>query len=89
MELNKEVSDKYEVTGLPAGSLRRQYNGFGTIDLAEIDLARADQLFAREFPHLKLKPVKKSEAVAKKSDASPPAPQDPSIIDAGPGAEKP
>jgi len=55
MELRKEVAEKYDLVGVPSTAGRLQFNGFGTINLAEIDLARANALAAREFPYLKPK----------------------------------
>lgn len=71
-ELQKEVSDKYDLVGIPVGTF--QVNGFGTIDMTKVDLAHADALVKRKFPHLREK--KKSAAIAKEVKA-------PDVVKAG------
>lgn len=51
--LKAEVAAKYALIGIRPG--KYNFKGFGEIDLGEITLAKADELFKRGFPHLKLR----------------------------------
>ncbi len=56
-KLPAKVAEKYKVVTIrPA---RYNFNGFGEIDLRTISLNKADELFEKEFPFLKL--IKKAE----------------------------
>lgn len=59
-QLQSEVADKYELTGVPVGTF--DFNGYGRIDLTKMGLAEADALVAAEFPFLV---EKKKEAKVK------------------------
>lgn len=59
--LQPEVADKYNLEGVKPGTYH--FEGFGKIDLTEVDLKRADALALRGFPFLVLK--KKESAPAK------------------------
>lgn len=56
--LKPEVASKYEL--VPGTPIHGGFVGFGPIDLSEISLATADNLFSAGFPGLQLK-AKKSE----------------------------
>jgi len=54
--MNRPATDKYKLTIQPG-----VYHvfGFGEVDLRDLTMARADQLYKKGFPYLKEKPVKK------------------------------
>ena len=53
MKLQDEVAAKYRMISLRPG--KYNFPGFGTIDLREINLKKADELVANGFPFLKLR----------------------------------
>ena len=54
--LRTEVAAKYALIGIRPG--KYAFKGFGEIDLSELTVAKADELFKRGFPYLKLKNAK-------------------------------
>lgn len=51
--LKSEVAAKYALIGIRPG--KYNFKGFGEIDLGEITVPKADELYKRGFPHLKLR----------------------------------
>jgi hypothetical protein len=67
LQLQKEVSDKYDLVGVKVGT--RQFSGFGTIDLTKVDVKHADALVSMKFPHFIVKnPDKPVLQVSKPAD---------------------
>ena len=52
-QLKAEVLKKYDVVGIEVG--RYQYQDFGEVDLEQLTIQEANQLFKAGFPHLVLK----------------------------------
>ena len=65
--LKPEVAEVFELVKVTPG--KHHFNGFGIIDLTEIDLAHAEVLYRRNFPHL----VRKVKAESARPRALPPA----------------
>lgn len=58
--LPTEVAAKYDLVNW-TGSHRQVFGAFGTIDLTELTLEKADRLYKRKFPKLRLKGESKAK----------------------------
>jgi hypothetical protein len=67
-ELKPEVAEVFELVKIQPG--KHHFNGFGVIDLTEIDLAQAEVLHKRGLHHLVRKDVK-AESARPKAEVKP------------------
>jgi len=68
--LPSEVAQKYQLTSPWFGSPEQYFPRFGTINVTELTIEKADRLFAKGWKRLKLKPqsaISSSKGADKKS----------------------
>lgn len=58
-KLSPEVAEKYRLKTIRPGKFN--FEGYGTIDLRTMKIAKADELYEKGFPFLVLKEIKKPE----------------------------